>query len=349
MILRANPIHRLLHLPVTAIAAFHRIRCRWEQFIVQKNEALLQCRRLQLFETLRQPLESLHAVSQFSQFLQSRVDRTTAVEQAINLVGDLSQFAQLRKASRDCLERLTFLLRQMMSYEKKTILEQCRDLRLNPFVHLDGPLILRLDGTSTFGPLRHRLGKLATDLRHRFQDRLVDFLENVEDADLVPNPWKNSLDRFRIKIRTVRRDTVKFQAAMCQNVFERIQKLANIVFVRTAFENPICQPLEFAIVDDRQDAKRSVVDFVDRDVAGKHFKSDGEIVIGLDEQASFFPLPPRPSFGSWRKERKLDGPARDANWLPCTVNRPRRRRGWQARPRCGCSANRERQGRSCRR
>ncbi len=85
----------------------------------------------------------------------------------------------------------------------------------------------------------------------------------------------------------------------------------------------------------------SVVHFVDGDVTGKFFKGDGEIIVRLDEQPSFFPLPPRPSFGSWRRERKRDGHARDANWLPDTATRPLRRPGWQARRRRWCNENGE--------
>ncbi len=81
--------------------------------------------------------------------------------------------------------------------EKKSVVEQRRNLRLNPLVFLDRSLVFHLGRTSAFGPLRHRLGKLAADFRHRFQDRLVDLLQDVPCCDiranLMPDTGKNSV------------------------------------------------------------------------------------------------------------------------------------------------------------
>ena len=358
MSLRANPIHRLLHLPVTAIASLQRVRHRRQQFVAQKNKALLQRRRFQLLETLRQFLEPLDSLPEFSQLFQCRVDRTAAVEQTIHLVLNLPQLSQLGKSFRNLAEFFTLLRRQCFLDEKETMVEQRRDLRLNPFVPFDDSLVFGFRRSSPLRSFRHRFAEFATDRRHRFQDRLVDLLQDVPccdiRADLMPDTGKNSVDRFRIKIRTVRRDAVKNQTAMSQDVFERIQKFTDVVLVRTAFENPVRQATKLAIVDDGENAERSVVHFVDGDVTGEFFKSDGEVIVRFDEQPSFRVFmytgpPPRPSFGSWRRERKRDGHARDANWLPCTVNRLRRRPGWQARRRRACSVSRERQRWSCRR
>ena len=108
MTMNSNPINRFLHLAVTTIPAFHRVRRRRKKFVVQKNEALLQRRRFQLRKHLRQVLETPHPLSQFPQFQKRRFRAATTVEQAVHLVFDLSQFAQLRKTFRDFPERFTF-------------------------------------------------------------------------------------------------------------------------------------------------------------------------------------------------------------------------------------------------
>ncbi len=116
----------------------------------------------------------------FLQFFQCRVDRTAAVEQTIHLFDDLPQFAQLRKTSSDSFQCFTHFFRQFFLNEKKTVVEQRRDLRLNPFVLLDRALVFGFRRAPALGSLRHRLGQFAADFRHRFQDRRVDLFQDVK-------------------------------------------------------------------------------------------------------------------------------------------------------------------------
>ena len=349
MSLRPNTIHRFLHLSMAAIASLHRVRRRRQSFIAQKLKALLQCRRFQFLQRFRQLLEPPHTLSQFSQLEQCSTDRTTTVEQPIHLLHDLPQLPQFREPLRDFLERFAFLRRQRLLYEKKPIVEQRRDLRLNPFVPFNRSFIRRVRRTSPLRPFRLGFLEVATNARHRLENRLVDFLQDVEDANLMFDAGKHVLDRFRIKIRTIRRDADEQEFSLRENVFERQKEFADIFLRRCTVEYLVRQSTELMVVDDGKNAKRPVVHFVDGDVSGEFLKGSVEVIGGRDEQASFFPPPPRPSFGSWRREQKRDGPARDASSLPGREVRLRRRRERQDRRRRWCNGLPERRCRSCQR
>ena len=71
---------------------------------------------------------------------------------------------------------------------------------------------------------------------------------------------------------------------------------------RVAVQDVVGQPFEGVVIDDRQDTERAVIQLVSGDIA----REVGECpvkVIGGDSPLCLTPGP-RPSSGSWRKERR---------------------------------------------
>jgi len=92
-----NPIDHLLYLPKTPVAAFHGVRRRRKLFVIEKNQTPIHCRRFRFFQQLRQMFEPLHPQSRF---FQRRLRSTPTIVQAIHLIHDLTQLAQLRQGRR---------------------------------------------------------------------------------------------------------------------------------------------------------------------------------------------------------------------------------------------------------
>ena len=102
---RANAIHRLLHLAMTAVAAFHGIGSRRQKFVVQKRQRLLQVGREQLLQCLADLLEATNATSEPREFVQRGFGTAATVEEAIDLIHDVSKCSQFRPPAGDALER----------------------------------------------------------------------------------------------------------------------------------------------------------------------------------------------------------------------------------------------------
>src|SRR5579863_4302585 len=112
------------------------------------------------------------------------------------------------------------------------------------------------------------------------------------------------------------------QVALLQEALETPQERSDVFVIGIVVENLKREPLERVIIDNGQNAKRAVVQFVDGHVAGEI--SQGPIEIGVVDLARrlFSPRPP-PSFGWWRRERKRGDRATGANWRLDKVSRPR--------------------------
>jgi hypothetical protein len=74
-------------------------------------------------------------------------------------------------------------------------------------------------------------------------------------------------DRLGIQRRTVGRDPLEDQSSRRQGGVEAAEERLNITVGRVVVEDLIEQPLEGAVVDDREDAKRAVIKLVGGDVA----------------------------------------------------------------------------------
>src|SRR5262249_58304117 len=103
-------------------------------------------------------------------------------------------------------------------------------------------------------------------------------------------------NRPRIQVRTVGGDPVELQPAAGEGQREATEEGSDIAVSRGMVEDLVTQPLEGAVVDERQDAEGPVVKFIGGD--GSREAVAGPIeVVGPDPVGRlFFPRPP-PSSG----------------------------------------------------
>src|SRR6202007_1909424 len=106
-----------------------------------------------------------------------------------------------------------------------------------------------------------------------------------------------------------------------QGGLEPLEERPDIPLRRVVVEDLVAQPLEGAVVHDRQDAEGAVVQLVSGDGPGEAVEGPIEVV-GPDSIGRLFSPWPRPSSGWWRRGRRPDGRARGANWRPDRVSRP---------------------------
>src|SRR5262249_28883891 len=193
-------------------------------------------------------------------------------------------------------------------------------------------LLLAGPATRLLGDLR---GHFLAERRQRMQDRLDDLLDDVEPAHLVAGGGPQPLEHLGVKRRTVRRDAGDTQAAPVQLRLEIAQKGEDVVLCRVVVEDPEGQAIVPAVVHNREDAEGTVVDLIDSQVGGEAGQRLVEVG-GLDAAPLFFPRPPRPSSGWWRRGRRRGGRATGANWRPGRAGRLRPPGGQPSAGRGGC-------------
>ena len=103
--LGTNAVHRLLHLAVTAVAAFHGVGCRRKKFVVEKRQRLFQVGREQLLQGLADPFEASHASPQSREFFERCFAAAAAIKKAIDLIHDVSKRSQFGPPASDAVER----------------------------------------------------------------------------------------------------------------------------------------------------------------------------------------------------------------------------------------------------
>jgi site-specific DNA recombinase len=90
LILRADTVNALLHLPITPIATFHRIGGRGEPFVIEKGQGLLQGRRIEFLQRLAQMLEPAQALPQFGEFVERRLRPASSIEQCVDVLHEFT-------------------------------------------------------------------------------------------------------------------------------------------------------------------------------------------------------------------------------------------------------------------
>ncbi len=209
----------------------------------------------------------------------------------------------------------------MVADKQIAIVEQFGDPLLQPFGLTVLPLLCRRLFRPSARQLRYLRLEPFSHLGYHLQHGFGQFLENVEFADLMGNIPKNLANRHGIQRRAIRGDAANLLAAGFDFCLQPGQKPAYVVvrgFVVEHFKN---QAALLATVHRRQDTKRTVVQFIHRQVAGE--LGQGPIQIAMvDFLATFFFRRPQPSFGSWRKAQTRAGPAISARTLDGTASRP---------------------------
>ena len=294
MVLGTDSVYRFLHLAVTTVASFHGIGRRRQQRVVEIGQGFVQVGRLKLPQDRAHRLETTNPLTQAGQLGQGRIGAAATIKQTIDLVHDLPQDTQMRQATRDLQQRLAFGWRQVTADEQVAAIEQAADFVLKAFAFLGQSF------RCFAGPTLGQLGLLSRDLLaflgQRMQDRLGQFRDGVELAHLMRDLAENLRDRHGIQGRRIGRDATQCEAALLQHGLEFSEESTDVVVVGSVIQDLIAETFEIAVIDDRQDAEWSVVQFVGGDVAGE--VGEGPIKISVFDLPSrfFFPLPP-PSFG----------------------------------------------------
>ena len=120
-------------------------------------------------------------------------------------------------------------------------------------------------------------GQVFAHLGHGPQDRLGQFFDDVEFADLVGHVAEHRPQRLGIQGRAIGGDAVQRQAAQPQGHPEAVEERRDVLVIGIVIEHLVQEPFEGAVVDDGQDAKRAVVQLVDRDVAREVSQAPVEI------------------------------------------------------------------------
>jgi hypothetical protein len=150
-------------------------------------------------------------------------------------------------------------------HEEKAVFEQLTDLGLDPLLPPRSPPG-RLGGT-TPGKLGGTGRQAPPLLGHRREDRLGQFPEDVESADLMGHIAEDGEDRLGIEVRAVGGDSADGQPSGLQGPLEPAEERLDIGLGGIVVEDLVGQAFEGAIVDDRQDAEGSVIQLVGGDEA----------------------------------------------------------------------------------
>jgi hypothetical protein len=205
--------------------------------------------------------------------------------------------------------------------EQVTVLEQIADLLLDPLLTAGGT-----PGGLRGGTAPRQLGGLGgqafPQLGHGTEDRLGEFLEDVECAELMRHLAEDRGDRLGIERRAVGGDPLEDQAPHRQGGLEAAEERLDVHVGRVVVEDLSDEPLEGAVVDDREDAERPVIQLVGGDVAREVRQGPVE-VSGVGPSRRLFPPRPRPSSGSWRRGQRRGARARGPNWPSDRASRPR--------------------------
>ena len=114
--------------------------------------------------------------------------------------------------------------------EQVTVLEQTADLLLDPLLATGGtPGDLR--GGTAPPQLGSRGRQALAQLGHGTEDRLGDFLEDVEGAKLMRHFTEDRGDRLGIQRRAVGRDPLEGQAARLQGSVESAEEGLDVLGV----------------------------------------------------------------------------------------------------------------------
>ncbi len=149
----------------------------------------------------------------------------------------------------------------MLLDEQGAVLEEVADFSLDSLL-APGRVLCGL------GPAPRQLGGTGGQplplLGDGREDRLGHFAEDVEGTELVRDLTQDRGDRLGIECRTVGRDPLEGQSARGEGVVEPPKEGRDVRVVRVVIEDFRGEPLEGAVVDDRQDAERSVIQLVRR-------------------------------------------------------------------------------------
>ena len=200
------------------------------------------------------------------------------------------------------------------------MLEQVTDLLADPFAMLRHLAGCARGRTSAAEP---RLGgcQLFANPGHRTQYRFGQFLEDMKLAHLMWQIAENLGNWLWIQARTVGRDPLEFQTALFQQRLNPTEETLDVGVGGVVVENCIKDPPKGTVIDDRQHAERTIIQFIGCDVS-REVSQHGVEIFFADMLLCFFPPRPPPSSGWWRRGQTRGGLSRDANSRRGKANRP---------------------------
>ena len=256
--LSSDPVDRLLHLAMPAVAPFHRVGGRTQQAVVEEGQGLLQVGGLELLEDRSHPFEVVDLSPQPSQLPQGRLSAAPAVEQPVDLLHHSSEGPQLRQTPSDASEYLALTLREVPLHEQMAMLEQVPDLPLQMPASPGLPSRLRCAGAPA-RQLRLLRGQVLADPSDGAEDGLVQLRQDMEATDLMLHGSEDLGDRPWIQVRTVGGDSAEGQPPAGQGRPEAAEEPPDIPVSRGVVEDLVTEPPEGAVVNDRQDAEGAVI------------------------------------------------------------------------------------------
>jgi len=143
-------------------------------------------------------------------------------------------------------------------------------------------------------------------------------------ANLVGDIAEDIGNGFRVQRRPVRGNAHERQTARVQGLLKEQEKTLDVLFCGIVINDVKCESFEVVIVYDGENAKRTVVEFIGRDIAGEIGENAVEAGGIYVRFRFFFPLP-RPSSGWLRKAQTRGGRATGAKTRSGTAIRPPRR------------------------
>lgn len=151
-----------------------------------------------------------------------------------------------------------------------TMFKQIGDLVGNSFLGAYSALPGH-QGRATARELRHCRRQLLADFGDRTQHRLGQFRDHVKLTDLMRYCAENLGNWPRIQGGTVGCDSMQRQLSYLQSCVQAPEECSDVSLFRAVIEYFIHEPLECAVIDDRQHAIRAVVQFICGNIAGEFF------------------------------------------------------------------------------
>src|SRR5882672_6614872 len=158
--------------------------------------------------------------------------------------------------------------------------------------------------------------------RHRCQDPLRQFLEDMEGTKLMGHFSKNLADRFGIERRAIGRDPLEDKGAIRQRRLEAPQKDDDVVMLWIVIEDRREHPFVLPIVDGREHTGGPLIEFISCHVAREGLKRPVQKRTVHLPLRLFSPQPPSNS-GGWQRAQRRGDRATDAHWRDGKASRLR--------------------------
>jgi len=282
--LGADPIDRLLELPMATIAPFDRIGGRFQELVVQEPQRLLEVLRADLLQDAGQSLMLLESTkgAESIQLLQGRLPPAPAVEQIVDEIHQGTQVPEQGTLAAEppqnpVLPRREMLLDPQGSTVKEFGPEDTVDVVLGSVSGLG----------ATPAELLHLLGQVAPDAREDLQHRLVQIHQAVEPTDLMPGVGKDLLDDVGVERAPVGGDPFHRTHQKAGLDEEIADFLFGDLFEDSIPHHDLCLGVD--AVDNREGA---IIDLVDGEIPAGVLPHPRHVVL---HEADFFPPPEGPT------------------------------------------------------